>query len=452
VCLLNQFSGCPTKGTGQRNCSNWQDLVRTRRISHLAICISVKCPTWRSKSVNGVEVVDRLHLFVQLDEYCRERYVELGQRKLERPVIKSYVFETGRFPRQCYYEFETLGSVHPIDEKLFEISDEKGPIGYLEDLNRFKFFYTLLPTAEIEADIKRLVRESQFLDHLWLSGEMFRVLFDLVVRSFKSFRFVRAVMGYQPIFEDFRDLAKDTVESMDRYDNSIDERLEESPTSRLRVSNRLERVQRLIELLRPAPEFRNMVMLRIPALSVAGGHEFYSDGKVTNRSSSFLEHRQLLKSVVTMYGSMTELIEDMTWLRSKLSPDNLHQFAGNPVVLRFKKPLFLNTFCKFLDLTFNKGRGPFRLCGNLLERGKNCYHFYGLDLHLAHEIFLELTPSRFLVLLPEGTCGNIIHRLVTNVQKYLCPEMDVFVGSKPYMEIAKEAFSGLAFEKPAGPD
>lgn len=391
--------------------------------------------------------MDREQIFKQLNEYCGQRYVEIGQRRLDRPVIKSYVFETARFARQSNHEFEILGAMHHIDEQLFQINDEKGPIGYLEDLNRFKVFYTFLPTSEIETAVTRIVRESQFLDSLWLSGEIFRVLFDLVVRAFSPRRFLRTAMGYRPVFEDFQDVPDYQIESSDHYDEDLEEEFETLPTSRLQISNRLERVRHLIEIIQPAPEFRNMVMLRIPATSAAGGHEFYSNGKVTNRSSDFMDHRNSIMSVVRMYKGMTERIEDMTWLRFRCDNGPVNGFAGNPVVIRFEKPLDPGVFGRFLDLTFEKGKGPFRLWGNLLERGVNCYHFYGLDLHLVNEIFLELTPSRFLVFLPEGTCGNTVHRLVTNVQRYLTSEIEVYIGDKPYMELAREVFSSIAFEQ-----
>jgi hypothetical protein len=156
-----------------------------------------------------------------------------------------------------------------------------------------------------------------------------------------------------------------------------------------------------------------------------------------------------------MYERMTESLEDAAWLGlergssgSSGSKENLHRFKGSPVILKFSEPLTLGVFGRFLDLTFEKGKGPFRLWGNLLSRGRNCYHFYGLDLHLAQEIFLELTPSRFLALLPQGTCGNTIHRLVTNVQRYLSPEIEVLVGDKAYTDFAKEAFTGIGSEEP----
>jgi hypothetical protein len=40
-----------------------------------------------------------------------------------------------------------------------------------------------------------------------------------------------------------------------------------------------------------------------------------------------------------------------------------------------------------------------------------------------------------VVIVPKGTCGNTIHRLVTNVQQYLDPRVTVYVGDRNYTEL-----------------
>ncbi|HHV78310.1 MAG TPA: hypothetical protein GXX40_01625 [Firmicutes bacterium] len=414
--------------------------------------------------------MDREKLFKRLDEYCSQRFIEVGRRRLERPMLKTYVFETARTEHDSIGEFQSLGVLSRVDEGLCELSDEEGPLGYLEDIGRFKMLYTLLPTEQIEPLLGRLVKNSQMLDNLWLSGETFRVLFENVAESFDPWRFIRMAMGHSPIFEMPRDYAgapslNDQDIQCDRsvggkmihdcftgeitYDSDglFAEELEESPTSRLLLSNRLRRAGELVRLFRSAREFRNITMLRVPAFTTAGGHEFHFYGKVTNRSSDFFDHRRTVMFVVRSYEYMTKLLEDEVWLGPEKidtgDKSGICEFRGAPVTIEFPMPLARTVFERFLELTFEKGKGPFKLWGNLLERGPNCYHVYGLDLHLVQEIFLELTPERFTVMLPRGTCGNTIHRLVTNVQRYLAPDAEVWVGSKTYIDYAREAFKKI---------
>lgn len=397
--------------------------------------------------------MDRDTAFRRLNEYCHMSYVQIGARRLERPILKTYVLETARLNQDSASEFGPLGRLVYLDDGLAEISDDKGPIAYLENLRRFQILYTLLPTTDIEPDLTRLVRASYLLDTLWLAGEVFGVLFNNLSRSSNPWRFVRAVMGHTPIFEDYRDRVSGLEPGMETgvEGGPFGEELEESPVSRLQASNRLERIRPLVDLLRTeTKEFRNISMLRVPALSAAGGHEFYFNGKVTNRSSDFFDHRSVVATIVRMYERMTERVEDRVWLGVTQEGNGEHLLGGCPVVLRFEDKLNLSTFGRFLDVTFEKGQGPFRLWGNLLDRGRNCYHFYGLDLHLMNEIFLELTPSRFLAFLPDGTCGNTVHRLVTNIQRFLAPSVTVFVGDERYSDIAEEAFSGFEPQEPVG--
>jgi hypothetical protein len=63
-------------------------------------------------------------------------------------------------------------------------------------------------------------------------------------------------------------------------------------------------------------------------------------------------------------------------------------------------------------------------------------HVYGADRHLWQPINLELTDKGIVAILPQGTCGNTFHRLVTNIQRYVCPNIDAWIGSKPFQSLA----------------
>jgi hypothetical protein len=92
-------------------------------------------------------------------------------------------------------------------------------------------------------------------------------------------------------------------------------------------------------------------------------------------------------------------------------------------------------FDRFITLTFDQGKGPFRLWGNPIKRSGPRVHVYGLDLHLWQKIYLDMTPTRFVVILPNGTCGNTVHRLATNIQRYLDPLVQVRLGSTLYEDL-----------------
>jgi hypothetical protein len=50
---------------------------------------------------------------------------------------------------------------------------------------------------------------------------------------------------------------------------------------------------------------------------------------------------------------------------------------------------------------------------------------------------LEITRNHVYALLPTGTCGNSVHRLVTNVQRFVQPKVSVFIGEHSYEDFLK---------------
>jgi hypothetical protein len=44
-----------------------------------------------------------------------------------------------------------------------------------------------------------------------------------------------------------------------------------------------------------------------------------------------------------------------------------------------------------------------------------------------------------VAILPRGTCGNTFHRLVANIQQFVCPKLEAWIGSKPFKEIVRQS-------------
>ncbi|MDI6735811.1 MAG: hypothetical protein QME42_06415, partial [bacterium] len=75
-------------------------------------------------------------------------------------------------------------------------------------------------------------------------------------------------------------------------------------------------------------------------------------------------------------------------------------------------------------------------------------HIYGADRHLWQPIFLELTTRHAIAILPKGTCGNTIHRLVTNIQRYIDSAVEVWIGDWKYNDVISTAIKkrGIQYE------
>jgi len=118
---------------------------------------------------------------------------------------------------------------------------------------------------------------------------------------------------------------------------------------------------------------------------------------------------------------------------------------GAPVLLKFSETLPQETFQKFIASTFRRKANKFRLWGNPIELGPTKVHVYGLDRHLWQPVFLEITERQIVAIIPPGTCGNTVHRLVTNVQQFLDPGVEAWVGNQKYEDVirASSDFGGI---------
>ncbi|MCY4368544.1 MAG: hypothetical protein OXF41_03770 [bacterium] len=115
--------------------------------------------------------------------------------------------------------------------------------------------------------------------------------------------------------------------------------------------------------------------------------------------------------------------------------------SGAPITIRFSEQLSEATFNRFVELALKRRTSRFRIGGYVTRRGPTKVHLAGIDRHLWQPFLLEATSRQLLGGLPQGTCGNTIHRLVTNVQRYLDPRVDVWLGSEKYKVAVAESMA-----------
>lgn len=397
-----------------------------------------------------LSVKTREEAFDFLDGYAEERKGELDQRQSKRPLVKSYMLET--VPQD--HARPELGTVLErvgcrmtrVDETLYTLYDpgEQKVIGLLEQLlPRYPVIYTIEKSDEMNRWVRNLVKSTTLLDRVWLSGRAFNQLWDIVVRITPLYRFGRLVFQHDNLFG-----ADDSTEtSADEEDNEVEELEQVTPQSNdedyyvpERRSTRFMMIDRLSVLKYKLPEMQGIYnplfaisQLRFPARG-AGGHDFYFDGKATNRSTSFADHRLHLQFVLDIYRQAIRETERTAWFGVETTTvgEEPTTMIGAPVTFAFSEPLSQATFDKFIESTFHRAANRFGLWGNPIVLGPRKVHVYGVDRHLWKPLFLEVTDQQMVVIVPRGTCGNSIHRLVTNVQQYLDPGVKVWVGDQKY--------------------
>jgi hypothetical protein len=208
--------------------------------------------------------------------------------------------------------------------------------------------------------------------------------------------------------------------------------------------------EKLISLQKLYSPLYAINQLRFPSPVGRGGHDFYDNGKVTNRSGNFRDHRSHIIYIQRIYDALMKLTEDKVWYsiqkQSVVAPGFFQKLVGAPVSIKFSEPLGKETFDYWIKSTFGRIRNRFRLWGNPIVLGPTKVHIYGVDKHLWKPIFMEITNKHLIAIIPRGTCGNTVHRLVTNIQRYIDPAAQVSVGDSKYEEIVDQSSNGVDYE------
>ena len=386
-----------------------------------------------------------------LDGYSSERQDELASdQKTGRPLLKTYMLET--VPSHVTDPsvdtlFAAVGvTLTAIDETLFRAFDqrEKRVIGLVEKLlPRYPVFYSLEDSYIADRFVKNLVQQNAMLDRLWISWRAFADLFKFILETTPKQRYGRMVFQYANVYES-SDYGGPETGQIDPDTASRDHDDGDQPVVERR-SNKTTIVERLSVLEKILPKMRGLyqplnaiAQLRFPATG-RGGHDFFFNGKVTNRSDSFKDHRQHVEFVLGRYKMATELTEKAAWgsleRTSMSTAGEKRELLGAPVYLVFQEALSQSTFETFVRATFSRKYSRFGLWGDPVRLGQTKVHVYAVDRHIWQPLFLEITEKQMVAVVPEGTCGNTINRLVTNVQQYLDPAVDVWVGDRRYDDL-----------------
>jgi hypothetical protein len=389
-----------------------------------------------------------------LDAYASELKEQIDSSKTNQTLLKSYVFETFELDHRFGDKKIDYGGlfstketeIGQIDEGLYHIAKANETLGFLERLSdRFTVLYSIDKAQKSDYFASNLIKQSPILDSLWISGKMFDAFWNKIKESHSPHRYIKMKFEFDGFFEqpNLGPIGERSLDDHMYQDLIFDERRVTSITLVEEAAELREKIEGVRKFF---PAFYSIGLLRFPNRNGKGGHDFYRNGKVTNRSDSFLDHRKQLIDTIEDYRTVTEHLEEKVWLEFEEfhAPDASLSWKihGSPIVFVFKKRLRQDVFTNFVNYTFKGGKEPFRIQGNPIWIDQNRVHIYGTDLHLWQNVMLDLSREQFTVILPRGTCGNTIHRLVTNVQRFLDPAVSVFIGNNRYDDIISSIITG----------
>lgn len=394
--------------------------------------------------------------------------IDAGRTRI--PLVKTFLLEhvsgSGqRKPKAVEALWNGMGSeARQIDESFFSITGEvqdpatrkadRKVVGFVESFDeRFFAFYTCEKSEDAK---KRVFRWAQHpdLDLAWFSGPLLQTLWQNDISTRGDARFTKLVFKHESIYEMPADFAERVTvdETEDNTPSATTEAEDDGPEperrkARVELGDRIERIKRSLDDLQKSYDPMNaLAALRIPSLTTTGGHDLYQAGQITNRTDSFEDHRNTVRYLYQIYKSVLNYTELLAWQQYGApgeQPLKAMQTGGAPLVVRFAQPLGKEIFERWINLAFQK-RNRFKLWGQPIAMGPTKVHVYGADRHLWQPINLELTDKGLTALLPRGTCGNTFHRLVANIQHYVSPKIDAWLGEKPFAEVVAKWPDGLA--------
>ncbi|PTV96843.1 hypothetical protein C8C76_12442 [Halanaerobium saccharolyticum] len=389
----------------------------------------------------------REELFSYFNKHSAEKKDELDRHKTRSPLLKSYIIETSSVNHKKNF-FDEINNHYNLSElkgEIIEIDDDQEdgkPAAWIESYNnRYFIFYSTRTTEIIENKLMKVIQNSPLLDTLWLADSFYYNFYNYIKNNFNDYRYVKLKMKYDSelktnINKNFisEDKPKELIEDLKNIETHKDFNLSES-------INNVNKILPELRKMKYWPAANSISMLRIPAKS-GGGIDLYNNGKITNRSRSFIDLHHNIKFLLDNYSYLNKLLEEKTWLKQEKHnfQSSGYTIKGSPVIIEFEESLDLTVFKNFIYKIFQQRNKNFRLWGEPLKISEKKYHIYGLDLHLWKEVFLEITPDLFVLILPEGVCGNTINRFITNIQTFLEPNFKVYIGDESYDKFLEKSF------------
>lgn len=365
----------------------------------------------------------------RLQEVMSHAYTELEDRQrleAETSLLKTYLLEAhsdkathgdirvllrGAFGRAGLGD-NSEAHIRETDEEFFYSVDVRWATNIAEFFvdasdQRFWILHSTSNSTKTDRILRRVIANDSHLDSAWLPMQMLEQV---------------AKMGL------FRGLGLD-------YDRrevpDVDFDSPNAPVEYLKMQlwgNRAQEVLRVLRAPNAFPDATTLSKVRVKHWHDPDvDQDSFSlddvkwDGKITARGTSFQSHINLVTSVYRAYAKKVEAFERNFSLRYGAPHDSDARkrgpcsVSGEPINITFGRPIA--DMEKFLDSLFS-GAEPFRLWGAPVSLGKDYFRVTALDLHVTHRIMFEISPNFMRVYLADGSCGNTITRLYTNLQHY----------------------------------
>lgn len=146
---------------------------------------------------------------------------------------------------------------------------------------------------------------------------------------------------------------------------------------------------------------------------------FFRDGRFTiEKGLDFYKHIKFVDKIKEDYRSKIEIIEEnrVDWEKNK----------GELFRICFQREIDPNTVVSILMENFT----VFRIYLFYLYKSRDYYFYECLDEHTGGKFGLQVFNDKLYINLNSQSCGNVIMRLFTNLQKHLSPELKLEIDNE----------------------
>lgn len=308
-----------------------------------------------------------------------------------RPT-KTYVVEShAQDPVDCLSEL-TSGQVEPLaDAFLFRLPTPEGELWVDQLDQRFWRFHTDVSHGSVYPMLRDWVSSRRDLDWMWLPSAHLRRIWPGATspRVQTDFRGGRLVGEHAA--------ARDVQ-------------------LKLQGTN----AEHLLELIARIPEYEAALSFQAVQTEVSDPN-FGSIREGVTRTGRFAAsgdspelHLQFVSTVIDRYRALVELCERQA-IRWRAFADSTHgggAMSGGPIVVRFSR--VVDDVGAFAD-ELTSSREPFRLWG-MATVSKGVAEIDAVDLHVGSPLQIDVASRWMRIYLQEGTCGNTVARLISNLQ------------------------------------
>ena len=302
------------------------------------------------------------------------------------------------------------------DAYLHHVDLDGGVSFTVDDLDRrFWSFHSRSPAQEVKRVVQAKVSERRDLDYVWLPTQHL-----LQIRPDSRPSFVKA---------DFKGAAARSGED----------------TRDLSISVRGRDASQLLDVVRASNSHSHAFSVDKVAIPIQDDDFGFVEQAVSRRAyfaargDSFELHQQIVAEVISRYRAFVEAVEARTTRFHSLGDSGGGTVSGGLIEIGFSRPL------PSVAVLFNElfsSRDPFRLWG--LHRADEHYGECDVvDLHVGGCLRVEAQQKFLRVHVYDGTCGNTVARLVSNLQHRvdgsLCivdPELNALLCAGPQLEAA----------------